>query len=164
MVMAIAVVVFLMLLMMPTVGAASESGPQLDCLACHTKVLSLHDKLGSGNQACWSCHDAADMGKLHLADGSQLSLSNSTQLCGQCHQGRYNAWKEGTHGISGTIAAVECTGCHEPHQPQIVFLDTEPHPAPQPAPSPPTVELQVMLGTVGLLVIAVVVAVTQRGR
>ena len=161
---AMVVAVVLILLLVPTVYAASELEPPLDCQACHTQELSLHDKLGSGNQACWSCHDAVDMGKLHLADGSQLSLSDSTQLCGQCHQERYKAWTEGTHGISGTVAAVKCTGCHDPHQPQIALLDiTKPHPAPQPAPDAPTVELLVMFGTVGLLVVIVMAAVTQRG-
>lgn len=135
-----------------------------DCLSCHSRTLELHDKLGPGNQACWACHDSGDMGKLHLADGSQLSLSDSTRLCAQCHQERYDAWSEGTHGISGTVAAVECTACHDPHQPQIALLDiTKPHPPAQPAPSPPAIELQVMLGIVGLLAIGVGVAVTQRG-
>ena len=156
---------FLMLSPALTVRADDGAASAIeDCLSCHIRTLELHDKLGSGNQACWACHDSGDMGKLHLADGSQLALSESTRLCAQCHQGRYDSWSEGTHGIPGTVAAVECTACHDPHQPQIALLDiTKPHPPAQPPPAPPTVALQVMFGTVVLLTIAVVVAVTQRG-
>ncbi len=158
----------------PTVNAAPESNQPLDCLSCHTKNLEFHNKLGSGNKACWVCHDNANMKILHLADETQLPLSDSPQLCAQCHQKRYDAWKEGTHGIAAWKEGVpanpgadkaKCADCHDPHQPQIALLNiTKPHPATQPSPSPPSVELLVMLGISLLLIIAVVVAVVTKGE
>ncbi len=110
------------LLMIPqalTVNADDEEDSALeDCLSCHTKKLEFHDKLGAGNKACWACHDATDMKMLRLADGTQLSRIESSELCGQCHQERYQAWKEGIHGPPGTVAAVSCSSCHDPHQPR----------------------------------------------
>ena len=157
---------FLMIPQALTVNADDgQDSASEDCLSCHTKKLEFHDGLGTGNKACWVCHDAANMQMLRLVDGTQLSRTDSAQLCGQCHQQRYQAWKEGIHGPPGTIATVKCSVCHDPHQPQIALLDiTMPHPAPQPDPSQPTVVLQIMLGTVLLLTIAVAVAVATRGE
>jgi len=157
-----------------TVNAAPESDTPLDCLSCHTKVLKGHDKLGSGNKACWVCHDSTDMKKLRLADGTQLPLADSPQLCGQCHQKRYKAWNEGQHGVPAwkerepVIPGVEkakCADCHDPHQPQVVLLNiTKPHPPPAPSPPPPPVEPLIILGISLLLIIAIGVAVVKRGE
>ncbi len=162
----IVVASFLMVPQIATVTAASESPPPLDCLSCHTKTLKRHDKLGPGNRACWVCHDSTDMKMLRLGDGSLLSLSESSQLCGRCHQERYDAWKQGTHGIPGTVAAVKCTSCHNQHQPQIALLDiTKPHPEAQLSSSPPSDELLKIFGISLLLLIAAgVVVATTRGE
>ncbi len=109
--------------------APGETTP-LDCLSCHTRLLKGHDVLGQGSQACWTCHDSVNIGKLRLADGSQLSLADSTQVCGQCHKGRYEAWQAGTHGMPAPIKA-RCVVCHNPHQPQIPVTSVAP-------PEPPT--------------------------
>ena len=160
----IVVASFLTVLPTLTVNAAPESNRPLDCISCHTKTLKGHDKLGSGNKACWVCHDNTDMKMLHLADETQLSLTDSPQLCGQCHQKRYDAWKEGTHGIPGP-STEKCTSCHDPHQPQIALLNiTEPHPPSAPSPSPPSAELLIMLGISLLLIIAIGVAVAKQGE
>ncbi len=150
-----------------TVNAAPESKPPLDCLSCHPKKLEFHDKLGSGNKACWVCHDSTDMKMLRLANETPLSLSDSPQLCAQCHQKRYDAWKEGTHGIPGTVATVKCTICHNPHQPQIALLDiTKSHPIPTSPPPLPPFKAWIMLGIFLLLlpVIALVVVGSRGGE
>ncbi len=112
----------------PTVNAAPEPDKPLECLRCHTRVLESHDKLGSGSEACWACHDSTNMEMLRLLDETRLSLANSPQLCGQCHQKRYAAWQEGTHGVlawkegePGIPGAEKpkCIDCHNPHQPQM---------------------------------------------
>ncbi len=156
---------FLIIPLAPKVQADDGTDSSIeDCLSCHGRELQSHDKLGSGNKACWVCHDATDMNMLRLADGTILSRSDSGQLCAQCHQERYQAWKEGTHGIPGTVATVNCTACHDPHKPQIALLNiTKPHPGAQPPPYNPSVELQVMLGTVIVLTIGVVIIVATRG-
>ncbi len=130
-----------------TTARAEEESKQLDCISCHQETLEFHDKLGSGNKACWACHDSADMISLRFADGTRLPISDSSQLCGQCHQKRYNAWKEGTHGVPGTVATVKCTDCHDPHQPQMAFLGiTKPHPASVPSAPPPPFDLLMIVG------------------
>ncbi len=147
-----------------TVNAAPESTPPSDCKSCHTKTLKFHDKLGSGNKACWVCHDNTDIKMLRLADGSPLSLTDSSQLCGQCHQQRYGAWKEGTHGIPGP-SKEKCTSCHNPHQPQIVLSGiTRTHPVPRPPSPPPPVTLLAVVGISFLVVIAVGVVVLKKGE
>ncbi|MBI2831733.1 MAG: hypothetical protein HYX79_05705 [Chloroflexi bacterium] len=143
-------------------SADSPAGEPLNCTSCHSKTaLRFHDKLGSGNTACLVCHDATDMKKLRLLNGNTLPRSESSQVCGQCHQERYAAWKAGTHGIPGTVAAVSCTTCHNPHQPQMAFLNmTKPHPPPDHTPPPPSVDLAVILGTtfLSLVVIGIVIS------
>ncbi len=80
------VVGFITLSTAPSVNAQPGSGNGLDCLNCHIKTLEGDDKLGTGNEACWVCHYSTKMGVLHLADNTQLPLSDSSQLCAQCHQ------------------------------------------------------------------------------
>ncbi len=83
-----------------------------DCTACHLskepipgitrpQLLTGHDKLGLGNDACMVCHDQNNkhLGMLTLYNGTQIPLKDSSQLCGQCHEKRYKAWLEGTHGV-----------------------------------------------------------------
>jgi hypothetical protein len=112
-----------------------------------------------------ACHDAEHMGEFHLADGSPISSFDSSQLCGQCHEGRYQAWREGTHGIAGLVAGVKCIGCHDPHQPQVALTDiTKPHPPAQPPPAPPSDELLVMFAAVSVLAVAVILALVRRGQ
>jgi hypothetical protein len=113
----------LMLSSTPAVGADQESEVPLNCLTCHTRVLTGHDILGSGNQACWICHDNTDMEMLHLTDQTVLSSRSSSQVCGQCHQGYYNAWLSGGHGTLTVTGVVGCTDCHDPHQPHLVPED-----------------------------------------
>ena len=157
-----------------TVNAATESNPPQNCISCHPRTLKGHDKLGSGSKACWVCHDKTDMGILRLAEGTSLSLSESAQLCGQCHQKRYDAWKEGTHGIPAWKEGVpaipgadkaKCADCHDPHQPQVALWDiTKPHPAPAPSPPPPSANLLIILGISLLLMIGIGAAVAKRGE
>ena len=146
------------------VPVAGEEGT-LECLGCHVRVLKAHDKLGTGSEACWSCHYNREMGVLHLAGGEErLSLSDYPQLCAQCHQTRYEDWVEGTHGApawkEGSIEIhgaqkVGCIGCHDPHQPQIALSGiTKPHPVPAPSPSTPAAELLAAFG------ISLVIAIT----
>ncbi len=165
---------FLMMLQTLTVNAAPEPAPPLDCMSCHTKNLEFHDKLGSGNKACWVCHDNTNMKMLRLVDETQLPLSGSPQICAQCHQKRYDAWSEGTHGIpawkegvpamSGADKA-KCTDCHNPHQPQIALLNiTKSHPPPAPSPPSPSTELLIILGISLVLVIGICIAVAMKGE
>ncbi len=112
----------------PQVFSSSEADTPLECLSCHTRALESHDILGKGSKACLVCHDSVTIGMLRLADGTPLPLEDSTQVCSQCHSGRYDAWQDGDHGVpsgrkavSGVplTAKVKCISCHNPHQPKI---------------------------------------------
>ncbi len=148
---------------------ASPSETQLDCSSCHSVNLQLHSALGQGNDACRACHANPNMQALQLANGTELALTNSPPLCGECHQARYAAWESGTHGfpgfkagmpVGGSETQTTCTTCHNPHQPSMVLANiTKPHPAPAPAPPSPPKDALIMLG-ISLAVIAVALVVT----
>ncbi len=156
------IVGFLLLANTDTVNADSGQNDELlDCLSCHSQSLSYHDSLGSGNNACWTCHDARDMSKLHLADGTELSHADSNVLCGQCHETRYNDWKAGTHGFPGSADTGKCISCHDPHEPQVTLGRTLPHP--DPAPPPPEIPVdQVMIGTITIAFLAGLLIIVAR--
>jgi hypothetical protein len=150
-----------MLFATATAVKAEGETATLDCLSCHPKTLQFHDQLGSGNEACWTCHSSTNMFMLRLVNGTAIPLAESPQLCGQCHQVRYTAWNEGTHGIPGTVASGKCTDCHNPHAPQMNFVGiTKPHP--DPTPPPPAVPFDlVMIVAVSLgflIILAFIVA------
>ncbi len=176
----------------PPTTTPPPTQPPLDCMSCHfapepipgiPRPLPLkgHDKLGPGNEACRACHFNLSLitmiestTLLHLASGTQFPLSESPQLCAQCHEKRYDAWVDGTHGVPTwqeegsaipTTDKAKCTECHDPHQPQIVLLDiTKPHPPEAPSPlQPPAVPLIVLGGSLLLLVALGVMAKKGKG-
>ncbi|MBI4331057.1 MAG: hypothetical protein HY673_07250 [Chloroflexi bacterium] len=150
-------------------ASAQAAGPNqgLDCVTCHgSKVtLAYHDKLGEGNKACWTCHDGIDMKSLRLSDGTQVARSEAPKVCGQCHQARFNAWIEGTHGVPGTVAAVGCTSCHNPHRPQMVFPEiTKPHPEPAAPPPAPPKDAIMIVGITVVFMTGLAVVVSRQGK
>lgn len=157
---------------LPSVKSSQDA--KLDCLSCHVRVLKGHNKLGPGSESCWACHSSTEMTTFHLAGGeTRLAMSESTTLCAQCHQARYQAWSEGTHGVpawrEGEPALfgsekVNCANCHDPHQPQVPLLNiTRPHPSDTPPPPPPPTQLLTILGISILALAGVGVAVTRGG-
>jgi len=138
-VLGISIFLFILGLQLLATSTSVQAAEPLDCSSCHQPTLEYHDQLGSGNNACWACHSPTDMYSLRLADGTQLSLTESSRLCGQCHETRYSSWQEGTHGFPGTVATGKCTNCHDPHKPQMAFTGvdsvTRAHPANAPPPS-----------------------------
>ena len=171
----------------PADTARAASPFMTECAGCHLakvplegitrpELLKGHDKLGSGNDACMVCHDRDNkhLGMLGFVDGTLLPLKDSSRLCGQCHEKRYKAWQEGTHGVPawkdgkpGFPGAVEktCVECHDPHQPQIALLTlTKLHPAA--APPPPSLsgmQFEVLGGALLLVVgVGIIVAVTRK--
>jgi mono/diheme cytochrome c family protein len=152
----------------------SVSNTQLDCVACHDVKLSAHDQLGAGDAACYACHSSTNMTSLHLANSkTTFPLTEYPQLCGQCHQQRYQQWLDGTHGNAAwkegdtaTRASVKvaCVSCHDPHQPQIVLTDIiKPHPSPVPDSPAPPIQPMAMVGISLVIVVGLGVAAMKGG-
>ena len=96
---------------------------ELDCTSCHEVELEKHNVLGKGSAACLGCHGDIHELKLELVNGDTYPINEPVQLCAQCHNERYTAWREGTHGAHDDPEAV-CTRCHEPHDPVINQIST----------------------------------------
>jgi 5-methylcytosine-specific restriction endonuclease McrA len=96
---------------------------ELDCTTCHDRPLDKHDVLGEGAGACLSCHGDIHELKLELVNGETYANDDAVPLCAQCHNERYSAWAEGTHGAHDNPQAA-CTECHDPHEPIINQIST----------------------------------------
>ena len=130
--------------------------PELDCLSCHDVQLKKHDVFGSGNSACYVCHNSRDMYSLRFLNGTSVSLDNGFTICQQCHQERYRDWEEGIHGKPGE--KISCTECHDPHKPYISGIPTLPPPKENRPEDPSFVPYAILFiiilmvfGTVGLV-------------
>lgn len=101
----------------------SMTSDELDCSTCHDRPLFKHDVLGEKAFACLSCHGEIHGLGLKLVNGSVYALDESVALCAQCHNERYTAWEQGTHGKPDDHDA-PCTDCHDPHDPIISEIPT----------------------------------------
>ncbi|MDO8687674.1 MAG: hypothetical protein Q7K41_03700, partial [Dehalococcoidales bacterium] len=128
----LAILFFAVLPTAPLIAAPEAQAP-LECLNCHTRALQSHDKLGEGSAACWVCHDNTSMYILRLMDNTQVSMTNSPQVCGQCHPTEYKSWDGWTHGVLAAMegqvpglqaARPRCVYCHDPHRPQLTLPAT----------------------------------------
>lgn len=95
-----------------------------------------HDDLeiAHGDLWCFSCHDADNRDRLHLANDAVVGFDDSWQLCTQCHGKKLADWRAGVHGKRtghwrGPKEYRTCVSCHSPHAPP--FKPLEPEPAPR---------------------------------
>ena len=84
---------------------------------------------------CYTCHNENNMNTLRKADGSQIKYNESYKLCGQCHSGKLNDWKQGIHGKrigkwDGEKTYFLCAHCHNAHNPAFKKLSPMPGPVP----------------------------------
>lgn len=87
--------------------------------------LDIHLRHGLNNR-CINCHDAGDMQRLTLRDGTSVPFSDTPRLCAQCHGTVYRDWQRGTHGKtlgswvtdSPDQHRLNCNQCHDPHSPK----------------------------------------------
>ena len=98
---------------------------ELDCQTCHDRPLDKHDTLGENAFACLSCHGEIHGLGLKLVNGTVYEPDDPVALCAQCHNERYTAWAQGTHGTPEDPDA-SCTECHDPHDPVISGFSTLP--------------------------------------
>jgi hypothetical protein len=118
----------------------SMTSGELDCSTCHDRPLFKHDVLGEKAFACLSCHGEIHELGLKLVNGSVYAPDDSVALCAQCHNERYTAWEQGTHGKPDDPDA-PCTECHDPHDPIISEFPTVQSLPPRVAAAGPSIPL-----------------------
>jgi len=99
--------------------------PNPDCSSCHDVSLDAHDVWGATTDNCMTCHDSVFMTMLHLLNGTDVAISESSVLCAQCHNDVYYEWSLGIHANSHDANQV-CTDCHAPMNPYIMMNKTLP--------------------------------------
>lgn len=106
------------------------------CTECHSKPLQdmnnstikrAHwdiqlNHATSETMNCTTCHNGANMNKLHSLTGQNIDYNRSYKLCAQCHSSQFEDWKGGAHGkkVAGWApprASMTCVNCHNPHKP-----------------------------------------------
>jgi hypothetical protein len=122
-------------------GSADALGRQtrIACTTCHslrtptelpTSMAALDEfhqglKFAHGALVCASCHVRGDQSTLHLADGSEIALTDAIQLCRQCHGPQARDYDHGAHGgmtgywdlSAGGRVRNHCIDCHDVHAP-----------------------------------------------
>lgn len=71
---------------------------------------------------CRSCHNSEDMDTLRLNNEGKVDFNHSYKLCMQCHFEQGKDWIGGAHGKRiagwrGKRVIMNCTECHDPHDP-----------------------------------------------
>ncbi len=107
------------------------------CSKCHEKPLSVLKQTKPAAHwevklqhapntftACTTCHSEAPTQSLKLMNGKEISFDESHLLCAQCHSRQAADWRGGAHGkrTSGWAdqrRVLNCTGCHNSHQPRL---------------------------------------------
>ncbi|NKB67075.1 MAG: hypothetical protein GKR89_08450 [Candidatus Latescibacteria bacterium] len=72
--------------------------------------------------ACQTCHDYGNLERLRLQDDTSTDFDQVYRLCVQCHFQQGRDWAGGAHGKRvggwrGARVVMNCTDCHDPHQP-----------------------------------------------
>jgi hypothetical protein len=107
---------------------------QYPCASCHVEPIA-EGQRGTEEHAniqpthpselsseCSTCHAPSDPQQLTLQNGTSTSLDHAYKLCAQCHYSQADAWAGGAHGKRlegwrGPRIVMNCTECHDPHQP-----------------------------------------------
>jgi hypothetical protein len=98
--------------------------PDSSCESCHDEPIEGHMEWRVGPQGCLTCHHETYMTKLHLGNGTIISVSEASVLCGQCHEKIYNEWKQSLHG--SVHEDKSCIACHIPWEPYVTWNETLP--------------------------------------
>jgi hypothetical protein len=116
-----------------------ESLQDYPCTSCHIPGQRAQPAAGPGEDAhahirpvhpqetgalCATCHVAGRVDRLALIAGETASLDQPYRLCAQCHAPQIEAWAGGAHGKRldawhGRRIVMNCTDCHDPHEPAL---------------------------------------------
>ncbi|MEX2531106.1 MAG: hypothetical protein WD960_10070 [Gemmatimonadota bacterium] len=109
---------------------------QYPCTSCHEGVVEMADRVedahrniqplhpSSTGAACSTCHLRDSVQRLSIAAGGSTTMDHSYQLCAQCHFSTLESWAGGGHGKrfegwAGRRVVMNCTDCHDPHNPAL---------------------------------------------
>ncbi len=116
-------------------GLASSFEPDPGALGPpHEGIVLAH-----GPNTCAACHDPDDRLALRLADARRVAMTDTIELCAQCHGPQYRDHRRGSHGgargvwdaASGVRLRDHCVDCHDAHRP--AYPRVLPLPAPRDA-------------------------------
>ena len=83
------------------------------CYQCHTTGYDpLTGRFEQAGVTCESCHGPYQ----HDHSEGQMAIADPTAICGQCHSGTLEAWRNGLHPEAKVEeSASGCTDCHPAH-------------------------------------------------
>ncbi len=108
---------------------------KMPCTRCHTAPTAAMKRTSpaahwnlelkhapAATMSCATCHADAATGELRLMQGAPVEFNHVYQVCGQCHSRQEKEWAGGAHGKravgwNAPRTAMNCTSCHNPHQP-----------------------------------------------
>ncbi len=99
--------------------------PDPSCLSCHEINMDAHNIFGTESENCVMCHDEIYMTRLHLLNGTDVPITDSTLICAQCHNNIFYEWQTGLHSNALDTGKI-CTDCHSPMRPYIMIDETLP--------------------------------------
>lgn len=118
--------------------AAPRDVSRYPCTACHLgRALVASDTVADAHQditavhpsdaasRCTTCHAAADVERLVLENGEEVTMDEAYWLCARCHFRQVDDWAAGAHGKrldgwQGRRVLMSCADCHDPHSPALV--------------------------------------------
>ncbi|MGE0552900.1 MAG: hypothetical protein AB7R55_05675 [Gemmatimonadales bacterium] len=88
----------------------------------HQNIKPVHPQ--ATGAVCSTCHAPDDVEKLAVKSGERPTLDHGYRLCAQCHFPEVDAWAGGGHGKRldgwrGRRVVMNCTDCHDPHNPAV---------------------------------------------
>ena len=125
--------------------AIYREGARYRCTSCHSEFRERRRKMAlegehnnlkfehGRNVLCLNCHNQIDPDSFGDNMHTPIPATESSRLCGQCHESHFDEWKLGTHGringywdaAYGETKRLDCIQCHDPHAPNFTLMVPE---------------------------------------